>query len=121
FGLPMHTGSETTFVRIYGARNAFLGAVSLRLLWLRMIRPVALLFTLATVLPLLDAWVIVSRIGVGAELVRHAVILLVLVVTRTSARRPAGAAGAGGRRARGAGLLHFGPTLAAAPDDAARR
>jgi len=26
FGLPMHTGSETTFVRIYGARNAFLGS-----------------------------------------------------------------------------------------------
>ena len=23
FGLPMHTDTETTFVRIYGARNAF--------------------------------------------------------------------------------------------------
>lgn len=121
FGLPMHTGSETTFVRIYGARNAFLGVVSLRLLWLRMTRPVALLFTLATALPLLDAWVIVSRVGVGAELVRHAVILLVLVVTSTSLRRLDSAASAGARRATGAGTLHFGTTLAAAPDDAARR
>jgi Domain of unknown function (DUF4267) len=121
FGLPMHTGSETTFVRIYGARNAFLGVVSLRLLWLRMTRPVALLFTVATVLPLLDAWVIVSRIGVGAELVRHAVILLVLVVTSTSLRRLDSAASAGARRAPGAGMLHCGTTLAAAPDDAARR
>ena len=120
FGLPMHTESETTFVRIYGARNAFLGVLSLRLLWLRMTRPVALLFTLATVLPLLDAWVIVSRIGVGAELVRHAVILLVLVVTSTSLRRLDSAA-SGAQRARGAGILHFGTTLAAAPDDAARR
>ena len=121
FGLPMHTESETTFVRIYGARNAFLGVLSLRLLWLRMTRPVALLFTLATLLPLLDAWVIVSRIGVGAELVRHAVILLVLVVTSISLRRLDSAASAGARRATGAGTLHFGTTLAAAPDDAARR
>ena len=87
FGLPMHTESETTFVRVYGARNAFLGAVALRLLWLHMTKPVALLFTLATVLPLLDAWVIVSRVGVSGDLVRHAIILLVLVVTSTSLRR----------------------------------
>jgi len=87
FGLPMHTGSETTFVRVYGARNAFLGVVALRLLWLRMTKPLALLFTLATVLPLLDAWVIVSRVGVSVELVRHAIILLVLVVTSASLRR----------------------------------
>ena len=29
FGLPMHTGSETAFVQIYGARNALLGALAL--------------------------------------------------------------------------------------------
>ena len=87
FGLPMHTQSETTFVRVYGARNALLGVVALRLLWLNMAKPVALLFTLATVLPLLDAWVIVSRVGVSGELVRHAIILLVLVVTSTLLRR----------------------------------
>ena len=73
FGLPMHTGSETTFVRVYGARNAFLGVVALRLLWLRMTKPLALLFTLATVLPLLDAWVIVfqGRRQRGARSPRH--------------------------------------------------
>ncbi len=84
FGLPMHTDAETTFVRIYGARNAFLGAVALGFIGLGMGRALALLFTLATVLPLLDAVVIVSRIGVGRELVRHAVILCVLLATSAS-------------------------------------
>jgi len=82
FGLPMHTDTETTFVRIYGARNAFLGAVALILF--RMVQPLALLFTLATVLPLLDAVVIVSRIGVGRELLRHAAILFVLAIVSLS-------------------------------------
>src|SRR5215470_8741480 len=80
FGLPMHSGAETSFVQVYGARNAFLGAVALSLIVLRMSKPVALIFTLATVLPPLDAWVIVSRLGMSGELIRHAVILLVLVV-----------------------------------------
>jgi len=48
-----------------------------------MMRPTALLFTLATLLPPLDAWVIGSRVGVGMVLVRHAVIFLVLVTTST--------------------------------------
>jgi uncharacterized protein DUF4267 len=78
FGLPMHTDAETSFVRIYGARNALLGAMALVLAGRGMIRPLLLLFTLATLLPLLDAAVIVSRIGLGHELVRHGAILLVL-------------------------------------------
>ena len=79
FGLPMHTDTETSFVRIYGARNALLGALALVFALRGMIRPLVLLFTLATLLPLLDAAVIVSRIGLGQELVRHTIILLVLV------------------------------------------
>ncbi len=55
----MHTDDETAFVR-------------------------TLLFTLATVLPLLDAVVIVSRIGVGPELFRHAAILFVLAIVSVS-------------------------------------
>jgi hypothetical protein len=79
FGVPMHTEAETTFVRVYGARNALLGAVALTFVMLGMIRPLVLLFTLATVLPVLDAVVVVSRVGLGHELVRHGAILLVLV------------------------------------------
>jgi hypothetical protein len=79
FGLPMHTDAETSFVRVYGARNALLGAVALVLAARGMIRPLVLLFALATVLPFLDAAVIVSRIGLGHELARHGAILLVLV------------------------------------------
>lgn len=81
FGLPMHGDAETTFVRIYGARNALLGILALAFIAGGMVRPLALLFSLATVLPLLDAIVITSRLGVAPELVRHAVILLVLAAT----------------------------------------
>jgi hypothetical protein len=84
FGLPMHTDLETAFVRIYGARNALLGAVALAFATRGMLQPLVLLFTLATVLPLLDAAVIVSQIGLGHELVRHGIILLVLAVVSVS-------------------------------------
>jgi Domain of unknown function (DUF4267) len=87
FGLPMHTDAETSFVRVYGARNALLGVLALVLAARGMIRPLILLFTLATVLPLLDAAVIVSHIGLGRELVRHGAILLVLVTIRIALRR----------------------------------
>ena len=78
FGLPMHTDAETAFVRVYGARNAMLGAMTLLFALRGMIRPLMLVFALATLLPLLDASVIVSRVGFGHELARHAAILLVL-------------------------------------------
>jgi hypothetical protein len=55
-----------------------LGAVALIFAVRGMPRPLVLLFTLATILPLLDATVIVSQIGLGHELARHGVILLVL-------------------------------------------
>jgi len=84
FGLPMHTATETTFVRVYGARNALLGLLALAFMAGGMLRPLTLVFTFATALPLLDAIVIASRIGVGQELVRHAVILLVLAAVSTA-------------------------------------
>ena len=89
FGLPMHTDAETTFVRIYGARNALLGAMALVLAARGMIRPLVLLFALATALPLLDGAVIVSRIGLGHELVRHGAILLVLATVSLALWRTA--------------------------------
>jgi hypothetical protein len=84
FGLPMHTDPETAFVRIYGARNALLGAIALVLATRRMLQPLVLLFTFATVLPFLDAAVIVSQIGLGPELGRHGIILVVLVAVSVS-------------------------------------
>ena len=84
FGLPMHTDPETAFVRIYGARNALLGTVALVFAVRGMLQPLVLLFTLATVLPLLDAAVIVSQLGLGHELVRHGVIVLVLATVSVS-------------------------------------
>lgn len=84
FGLPMHTDAEATFVRVYGARNALLGLLALAFIAGGMLRPLTLLFAFATALPLLDAIVITSRVGVGHELVRHAAILLVLAAASTA-------------------------------------
>jgi len=84
FGLPMHTAAETAFVRVYGARNALLGSVALVFAARGMVRPLVPLFVLATCLPLLDAMVIVSRVGVGHELARHAIILAVLAALSIS-------------------------------------
>jgi len=84
FGLPMHTAAETAFVRVYGARNAMLGAVALIFAARGMVRPLVPLFVLATCLPLLDAVVIVSRVGLGHELARHAIILAVLAAISVS-------------------------------------
>ena len=84
FGLPMQTDPETAFVRIYGARNALLGAIALVFAMRRMLQPLILLYASATVLPLLDAAVIVSQIGPGHELVRHGIILVVLVAVSVS-------------------------------------
>jgi hypothetical protein len=90
FGLPMHTDSETAFVRIYGARNALLGTMAFVLATRRMLQPLVLLFSFATVLPFLDAGVIVSQIGFGHELVRHGVILVVLAAVSVSLWRLGG-------------------------------
>ena len=84
FGLPMHTDLETAFVRVYGARNVLLGALALVFAVRGMLRPLLVLFALATVLPLLDAAVIVSQLGPGRELARHGVILLVLATVSIS-------------------------------------
>jgi hypothetical protein len=80
----MHTEPEAAFVRIYGARNALLGAIALVLAARRMLQPLVLVFACATVLPLLDAAVIVSQIGLGHELVRHGIILVVLAAVSVS-------------------------------------
>ena len=80
FGLPMTSPAETSFVQVYGARNAVLGAFALILILARMIVPLAILFAAAMALPLLDAWVIASRNGLSGELLRHALILMVLAV-----------------------------------------
>ncbi len=87
FGLPMRTAAEASFVRVYGARNALLGVLALTFIAGGMLRPLALLFAFATVLPVLDAIVISSSIGPGPVLVRHAVILLVLAATSVALRR----------------------------------
>jgi uncharacterized protein DUF4267 len=87
FGLPMHTDAETSFVRVYGARNVLLGVFALVLAARAMLRPLLLLFTLATVLPFLDAVIIVSRIGLGPVLVRHGAILLMLASVSIALRR----------------------------------
>jgi hypothetical protein len=80
FGLPMTSRAETSFVQVYGARNLVLGLLALAFIALRMPRATALVFTSAALLPPMDIWIVVSRIGVGPELTRHVVILAALLI-----------------------------------------
>lgn len=80
FGLPMTTRSETSFVQVYGSRNLILGLLALAFIVARMGKATALVFASAALLPPIDMWIVVSRIGVGPGLTRHVIILVVLVV-----------------------------------------
>ena len=80
FGLPMTSRSETSFVQVYGSRNLILGLLALAFIVARMGRATALVFTAAALLPPIDMWIVVSRIGVGPELTRHIIIFVVLLV-----------------------------------------
>ena len=80
FGLPMQGAAETTFVRVWGSRNALLGALAVTFVALGMRRAAAILLSMATVMPAFDAAVVVSRIGWDSlVLTRHATAFAVLV------------------------------------------
>ena len=80
FGLPMTSRAETSFVQVNGARNLVLGLLALAFIALRMPSATALVFTSAALLPPMDIWIVVSRIGVGPELTRHVVIFVALLI-----------------------------------------
>ena len=97
FGLPMTSRVETSFVQVYGSRNFVLGLLALAFIVGRMPKATALLFTFAALLPPFDMWIIISRIGAGPELTRHAIIfvvLLIMVFVLWRRSQPAGEAGA---------------------------
>src|SRR5262245_57480621 len=78
YGVGMRTPTETTFVLVYGTRNAALAAIGLALLLLRRLKPLLLMLIMAAPLPLADAWIVISR-GGGTP-VRHAASFLVLTL-----------------------------------------
>jgi hypothetical protein len=80
FGLPMTTRSETSFVQVYGSRNLVLGLLALAFIVARMGKATALVFAAAALLPPIDMWIVVSRIGVGPELTRHGVVFVALLL-----------------------------------------
>ena len=80
FGLPMTTRSETSFVQVYGSRNLILGLLALTFIAARMGKATALVFASAALLPPIDMWIVISRIGVGPELTRHIIIFVVLLL-----------------------------------------
>lgn len=79
FGLPMTSRVETSFVEVYGSRNLIIALLALSFIVSRMSKATALVFTFAALLPLIDMWIIVSRIGAGPELIRHAIIFVALL------------------------------------------
>jgi hypothetical protein len=80
FGLPMTSRLETSYVEVYGSRNLVIALLALFSIVARMPKATAMIFTLAALLPPIDMWIIVSRIGVGPELIRHAIIFVMLLI-----------------------------------------
>lgn len=100
FGLPMTSRVETSFVEVYGSRNLIIALLALCFIISRMSKATALVFTFASLLPLLDMWIIVSRIGAGSELIRHVTIFVALLAMTAALWRRSGRASEAGPIAR---------------------
>ena len=80
FGLPMVSATETAFVQVYGSRTVVIAAFVVAQLVLRRVQVAALLLSIATVLPLVDVWVIAQRRGFGPATYQHFGYLALLAV-----------------------------------------
>ncbi|SHN33037.1 DUF4267 domain-containing protein [Mucilaginibacter sp. OK098] len=65
FGIPFSNTADYAYGRIKGIRDMFSGMVLLPLLWLRMRRAVAYVFTSAIVVPAADCLIVLATNGPG--------------------------------------------------------
>ena len=65
FGIPFSSTADEAYGRIKGIRDIFSGVVLLPLLWLRMRRAVAYVFTSAIIVPATDCMIVLSTNGPG--------------------------------------------------------
>jgi hypothetical protein len=83
YGIPFTNADDSVYGRIKGIRDIFSGLVLLPLLWMRMRKAVAFVFSISIVVPAFDFLVILFYNGIGdiSHLLIHGVTALVMVVT----------------------------------------
>lgn len=83
YGIPFKNADDAVYGKIKGIRDIFSGLVLLPLLWMRMRKAVAWVFTLSIVVPAFDFLVILSYNGSGdiSHLLIHGITAVVMVIT----------------------------------------
>ena len=83
YGIPFENASDAVYGKIKGIRDIFSGVVLLPLLWMRMRKAMAWVFTAAIVVPAFDFLVILSYKGSGdiSHLLIHGITAVVMIIT----------------------------------------
>jgi hypothetical protein len=83
YGIPFKNADDAAYGRIKGIRDIFSGMVLLPLLWMRMRKAVAWVFSASIVVPALDFLIILSYKGSSdiAHLLIHGMTAVVMVIT----------------------------------------
>ena len=83
YGIPFENANDSVYGKIKGIRDIFSGIVLLPLLWMRMRKAVAWVFTIATVVPAFDFLIILSYKGSSdiVHLMIHGITAVVMAIT----------------------------------------
>jgi hypothetical protein len=83
YGIPFESANDTVYGKIKGIRDTFSGVVLLPLLWMRMRKAAAWVFTAAIVVPAFDFLIILSYNGSGdiSHLLIHGITAVVMLLT----------------------------------------
>lgn len=83
YGIPFETVHDAAYGKIKGIRDIFSGVVLLPLLWMKMRKAVAWVFTAAIIVPAFDFLIILSYNGSSdiSHLLIHGVTAVVMVIT----------------------------------------
>ena len=83
YGIPFENNSDAVYGKIKGIRDIFSGIVLLPLLWMRMRRAVAWVFTASIVVPAFDFLTILSYKGSSdiSHLLIHGITAMVMIIT----------------------------------------
>ena len=83
YGIPLKNAGDMAYGQIKGIRDLVSGLLLLPLLWLRMRKAVAFIFTVATIVPAFDFLIILSYNGSSdlTHLLIHGITALVMAIT----------------------------------------
>ncbi|MEO6685318.1 MAG: DUF4267 domain-containing protein [Dyadobacter sp.] len=85
YGIPFEHNSDAVYGKIKGIRDVFSGVVLLPLLWMRMRKAVAWVFTVTIVVPAFDFLIILLHNGTGdiSHLLIHGITAAIMAITST--------------------------------------